>query len=329
MNISRSAKPTFTHTVLSVAAVLMLTLYGSGCDSGKQAAQTQAAAGRDVTASGSTPPVDSTPDPDSARNEIKAGDVAQGTFRIELSGTGVAIRANAANEKDILSSLAAKAGFQLTDAGAAWKVVTLNVDASSVHAALAQLLRKQPYQIIYEYDRKRQTDALTQVIVGKNRAAMAMRRNAGREAANVTTEAQASRERIKIKHAGTASNPDADQQIYLNQLLDTSPAVRAEAAENIEPTGPALDYLTQMLTSDPAPEVRAAASHALQDSDDPKALDALTTGLGESDPKVLVEIIDALGFVGNSQTISQLQPFLQNPNEDVRDAAQSSIDLLE
>ena len=129
-----------------------------------------------------------------------------------------------------------------------------------------------------------------------------------------------------------AGNGDAStekQQIYLNQLLDPSATRRVEAAENIEATGAALDYLTQLLVTDPSPEVRMAAAHTLSDSDDPRALDALITALDDQDVGVLVEVIDALGFAGNKATISRLQPFLEHSDEDVRDAAESAVELLE
>lgn len=325
MDISKTVNRLSSPALLKVTAVLLLSLCGSGCDSGKHTSQT--GIGQDVTASGSPSPAKSIYTDGTAWKETGSGDLAHGGFRIEVSDTGVTIRAEGVNEKEILSSLAKQAGFQLVDAGATWKIVTLNIDATSVHAALVQLLVQHPYQIIYEYDSKRKTDALTRVIVRGTRADKVARRAV--TGSGIAAEAQTGRGKVGLKRANTASNPDDDQQIYLNQLLDPSPRVRAEAAENIEATGAALDYLTQLLLSDPAPEVRAAASHALQDSEDPKALDALTSALGESDPAVLIEVIDALGFVGNTQTISQLQPFLQNPNEDVRSAAQSSIDLLE
>jgi HEAT repeat protein len=84
-----------------------------------------------------------------------------------------------------------------------------------------------------------------------------------------------------------------------------------------------------MVTTDPSPEVRMAAALTLGDSDDPKALDALVMALQDEDPRVLEEVIDALAYTGNRSTIPYLQPFLNHPDEDVRDAAESAIDDLE
>jgi ribulose bisphosphate carboxylase small subunit len=70
-------------------------------------------------------------------------------------------------EKEILSRLADQTGFELTDTGAVWKVVTLNIDATSVRAALGQLLKPHRYQIIYGFDNKRQADTLKHVIVNE------------------------------------------------------------------------------------------------------------------------------------------------------------------
>jgi HEAT repeat protein len=85
----------------------------------------------------------------------------------------------------------------------------------------------------------------------------------------------------------------------------------------------------QLLVTDPSPEVRAAAAHTLTDSEDPRAIDALITALDDQDVSVLVEVFDALGFAGNESTTTRLQPFLEHYDEDVRDAAESAIELLE
>jgi HEAT repeat protein len=81
--------------------------------------------------------------------------------------------------------------------------------------------------------------------------------------------------------------------------------------------------------TDPSPEVHAAAAHSLTDSEDPRAMDALITALDDQDVSVLVVVIDALGFAGNKSTITRLQPFLEHYDEDLRDTAESAIELLE
>lgn len=329
MNIDR---PAYLATSLIRAvnmAVLLLALCVGGCDSGSEPAQ----APKDATMvdhrlPGPATPAESTPEPGAADNGTgRAEALPHGGFRIEISGSRVLILANGVNEKEILSRLAEQAGFELTDTGASWKVVTLNIDAASVHDALVQLLKPRRYQIIYEFDTRQQADILKRVVV--NKLGGSENRRKRDNGSGVAT-------RVIRKHAypdaNSAGNRDASieqQQIYLNQLLDPSAQRRAEAAENIEATGDALDYLTQLLVTDPSPEVRAATVHTLEDSEDPRALDALITALDDQNVSVLVEVIDALGFAGNKATISRLQPFLEHSDEDVRDAAESAIELLE
>ena len=127
---------------------------------------------------------------------------------------------------------------------------------------------------------------------------------------------------------GTEEPLSEENQAYLNLLLDPSPEVRVEAAEDIEPVGIALDYLGEVVKSDPSPDVRIAATYTLQESKDPRAYNALVRALQDRDPRVLEEVIDALWYIDNSNAIPYLQPFLDHENEDIRSAAQGAIDDL-
>jgi HEAT repeats len=308
--------------------VVLAALCVVGCDSGNHQAQTPADTTADITTSGSPVPAVYTPGKAAARSQPgSAEDLVPGTFRIDFFGTEVSILANGVNEMDILSRLANQAGFELADTGATWKVVTLNIAAASVHAALVQLLKPHQYQIIYEFDNKRQADILKRVVV--NARGDSEKRRKRDTGSGLTARFITKRGYPDGNFTGSGVAPSEKQQIGLNQLLDPSAKRRAEAAENIEATGTALDYLTQLLVSDPSPEVRAAAAHTLADSEDPRAMDALITALEDQDVSVLVEVIDALGFAGNKATINRLQPFLEHSDEDVRDAAESAIELLE
>ena len=222
-----------------------------------------------------------------------------------ISDTSVIIRANAVSQQTILYRLATQAGFEITEAGVLWDVVTLNIEADNLHAALVGLLRQHPYQIIYEHDAGYRADTLARVVVGAPPT--------GREGMPGTIE--------------TTLPPE--EQEYLAQLLDPSPKIREDAAEMIEPVGIALEYLAMIVTTDPSPEVRIAAVSTLEDSKDPQALEVLFLALQDNHPEVLVEAIDALGYYGNRQAIPRLQPFLEHHDEDVRDAAEDALDSLE
>jgi len=126
---------------------------------------------------------------------------------------------------------------------------------------------------------------------------------------------------------GYVAEPLSEEDlILLKQLSDPSPEVREEAAEDIQATGIALDALAKLITTDPSPDVRAAAVYSLKESDDPGAVDVLILALDNEDPEVLEEVIDGLWFIGDRRAYSHLQRMLDHPNEDVRDAAEYALD---
>ena len=126
---------------------------------------------------------------------------------------------------------------------------------------------------------------------------------------------------------GYVAKPLSEEDlVLLKQLSDPSPEVREEAAEDIQATGIALDALAKLITTDPSPDVRAAAVYSLKESDDPGAVDVLILGLDNEDPEVLEEVIDGLWFIGDRRAYSHLQRMLDHPNEDVRDAAEYALD---
>ena len=189
-----------------------------------------------------------------------------------------------------------------------------------------ELLQPHPYQTSYAFDANRGTYALTHVRLGNTATAQ--------ETAPAQPRLPAAG--IETVNPEDAPEPGADptllsaeDQAYLTLLLDPLPEVRADAAENIEATGIVLDYLATILTTDPSPEVRIAATYSLEESDDPRAFDTLIMGLDDTDPKVLVEVIDSLDYLDDRSAIPYLQPLLDHPDEDVRDAAESAIESLQ
>ena len=72
-----------------------------------------------------------------------------------------------------------------------------------------------------------------------------------------------------------------------------------------------------------------AATYSLENSEDPRAVDTLILGLNDSDPAVLVEVIDSLGFHDKRRVVPYLQPLQDHPDEDVRDAVESALESLQ
>ena len=299
-----------------------LVLFASSCDITDRIEGDPSVTARDtsrnIMADSDTPAVSGT----AAAN---ADTLAPGAFDIRLYKDGVTLLANDAPTRDILNSLAILAGFEVLDAGIPMERVTLTIEGGDVHSVLVELLRPNPYQIIYEYDHARGVDTLARVVAGLLTAVV--------ETAPAppplpeTSSATINLEGTPLPDASQTAL-SAEDQVYLSLLLDPSPELRADAAESILATGIALDYLTRIITTDPSPEVRMAATYSLENSDDPRAVDTLIMGLNDASPEVLVEVIDSLDFLDDRSAIPYLQPLLDHPNEDVRDAAESAIESL-
>ena len=131
---------------------------------------------------------------------------------------------------------------------------------------------------------------------------------------------------IGAQHGYVAEPLSEEDQVLLKQLSDPSPEVREEAAEDILATGIALDALATLITTDPSPDVRAAATYSLKESDDPGAVDVLIMGLDDKNPEVLEEVIDSLWLLGDPRAIPHLERMLDHPNEDVRDTAEYALE---
>jgi len=302
---------------LVVAALLL-----AGCESGNQSNQAPASTGAQPSDT-TTTPVQPTRQAQTVQPEPGGITTPDGEIEINISTSGVTITANAVSQQTILYRLAAQAGFEITEAGVPWDVVTLTIEADNLHAALVALLKQHPYQIIYEYDTDRQADTLARVVVGDL--------SAGQEWVQPAPETGTTPDipDYGMLQSATEASLTAEDREYLAQLMDPSPEVRAEAAESIEPTGIALDHLASIVTSDPSPAVRIAAAETLEDSKDPRALEALIMALQDEHPEVLVGVIDALGYMENRLAIPYLQPFLEHPDEDVRDAAEDALYQLD
>jgi len=299
----------FRISILALVALLL-----AGCESGKHnnpaPAETETAPARAATA-----PADTVPPSTAVRSSAGGNALPDGGLDIGISAAGVTIRANQVSQQTILYRLATQAGFDIAETDVPWQDVTLDIETDDLHTALVELLKQYPYQIIYEYDTDRQADTLKRVVVGEPQPTPA-------------TDAATNAIDYYIMPGVTESALSADEQAYLTQLQDPSPEVRKEAANNIEPAGIALDYLAQVVTSDPSPDVRIAAASTLGDSKEPRAVDALIMALQDENPEVLVAVIDALVDTDNRRVIPYLMPFLDNPDEDVRNSAENTLDQL-
>jgi HEAT repeat protein len=125
------------------------------------------------------------------------------------------------------------------------------------------------------------------------------------------------------------SQDEEDLALALEGLKNPDPEERSDAVLDIEPEGPGLQYLLEVMTDDPDPEVRTAAVSQLGDSESPEAIDGMVTALNDPNSEVVLEAIDSLEYSADHNVIGSLERLLQHPDPEVREAAQDAIDYLE
>jgi len=236
---------------------------------------------------------------------------------IDLSSGKVSIRANQVNERTLLDELATRANFQLLTGDIDWQVVTVDIQAESLQAALVKLLQGYPYQIVYAPNKDNTQEVLTEVVIGELAAI----------GTPDSTETDAA-DKSPLKDIEELSK-DGQQQAYIQALQDQQAEIRAAAAKQVEPVGDAFYLLTDMLHKDPSPEVRIATTWGLEESDDPLAIEALVKCLEDEDPRVVVECIESLDFLGDETTVQYLEPMLSHHDANVRTAASEAIESLQ
>ena len=288
-----------------------LTTLLLACDSGPETDRQTA------TAAATVEPADVTTTPAPVVEATSMPMPVAGKHVIDLSSGMASIRANQVYEPDLLNELAALANFQLLTGDVDWKTVSVDMQAQPLHAALGELLQNHFYQIVYTPDKDTQQGVLSEVFIGGLSAA-AIRDSKDTDAANKAT----------LRDAEEQSD-DGQQLAYIQQLQNPRAEVRAAAAKEIEPVGDALYVLTDMLLKDPSPEVRIATTEALENSDDPFAVEALVKCLQDENPAVIVECIQVLDLLGDETTVLHLEPLLTHYDPAVNTAAAEAIESLQ
>ena len=123
---------------------------------------------------------------------------------------------------------------------------------------------------------------------------------------------------------------EANQELAaaLQELESPDPDERALALFDIEPEGPGLEALIEVLSEDPDPEVRGLAARQLGSAESPEATAALVSALDDPAPEVVIEAIDALSMIDDSSVIGSLEKLRQHPDAEVREAAGDCIEFL-
>jgi HEAT repeat protein len=249
---------------------------------------------------------------DSTGGHTDSTPLESGQYLVDLTDGAVSIRANQVEELVLFKGVAAAAGFELLTGEFDWKVVSVDIQAETLHAAVVELVKDYPCEIVYAPVEGSAEEVLSQVVIG--------------EPAEPVDEALAAIEAIE-------ELPEHERELaYLEALQDPAPRIRAAAAKQIQPVGDGLEQLTDMIVNDPSPEVRIATTWSLEKSEEadrPQAAHALVKCLADEDLNVVVECIESLAFLDDESTIVHLQPLLTHRDEEVRNAAFEAIQWMQ
>jgi hypothetical protein len=265
-----------------------------------------------------------------AEPEAAAAPVPRGTPRVGVVEQRVTLVSDGRTRTALLAELADKAGFALEiEEGVDPQPLVLDLRDVEVEQALALLLEGSAYGAFYEFDTYTAGHVLARVSVqaGPDLAAVAprpvrMRRRAPEPGAMPDGE-----ERRPAYRSAAEGQPGLEE---LAEQLDTTDAgIRAQVVSEIDPDGPGIAILAEMLSDDPDPFVRVAAAKQLGDTDTFVATRALLDALADPDPQVVVSALDGLEFAGDESVIPLLEPLLEHRDATVRTAAAEAIDFLE
>lgn len=259
---------------------------------------------------------------DPAAGNTESAPLDSGQYLVDLGSGAVSIRANQVDELALFNGVAEAAGFTLLTGDIDWKVVSVDIHAETLHAAVVELVKDYPYEIIYASVEDSAEEVLSDVVIGEPQLTAAAD---GKPAEPVDEDLAAL--------AAIEEYPEHERQLaYLQELQNPSPKIRAAAAKKVKPVGDALNQLTDMLVNDSSPEVRIATTWSLETSEDaelPQARDALVQCLQDKNLDVVVECIQSLEFLDDAEAIVHLQPLLTHQDAEVRNAAFEAIRWME
>jgi hypothetical protein len=268
--------------------------------------------------------------------------LAPGAAWVSVSERGVTVRANRASLRAVLAELERSAGFRLALAPGTQlaKPVTLEAVDAKLEEVLGSLLEGWPHALYYGVAAAGGR-VLERVEVGvfssANEVAAAEVAAADPSAETRTEVSRPRRQRERnvqrdpVAEAERREQREQREAEYFTQLGDSDPAVRAQAAGGLPADEHTVPALSELATNDPDAGVRKAAVSALSDAseEDSVALGALLGALGDSDPQVVIAALDSIEWVGDASAIPNIEPLLEHPNAEVREAAGNAIESLE
>jgi hypothetical protein len=308
---------------IGIGVVTGLLLAGAGC---KPAGRTE------------TPPAATPASPEAADVSL-----APGESEVAVTDGKVTVVSQEAPRGLLLEKLARAAGFQIVGDPDA-RPLTLALRDQPIEIVVPALMRDLPYRAQWRVTGGSAEHVLTRLELGEPEAAPAAApaQAPGSAPERKKARADAIREKLRAMREGRVTEEqraelDArreekarSQADLLEQLRSSTPDMRIEAVNGIEPEGPALTTLNGLLADDPDSRVRVAVAEQLGNADGYAAVSALVSALDDSDPTVVLQALDSLQFIGDDT----LAPILKakcggHAEPKVREACAEAAEFVE
>jgi len=328
--------------VALAALVLAPALLAQGCDSGQESRSARESEPREALSSPA--PLTELAEPTGLPALPDAGAIF-----VEVTERGITALANEASQIEVLQRLEGAVGFKLVlRESSPDRPISVRVTDSALEVVLSQVFTGVPYQLRYEVDEAQGGHSLAVVGVGSVRGGRLsdeereqrrlQSRQRGREAIERMrqqqheeerrVEALSPEERERLRQEAMEARREREAQVA-RDLESPDSSVRAAAARQIKADGDGVNRLGEILADDPDAEVRAAAASRLSDSDSAGSINSLLAALNDPSTEVIIETLESLLFVGDETIIPAIEPLLDHPDEEVREAADDTIDFLE
>ena len=269
--------------------------------------------------------------------------LAAGEVRVTVRDGRVTIACREAPRGLVVERLAREARFELFGALDA-KPLTLDVQHQPLESLVATLLADLSYRAQWRFDERTRSHELARLEVGEIPAAGTD--GAAAAAADKTKRrgmADALRKQMRElrEKASTGEDQKAeiaarhDEQVrsqadLIEQLRSSNPEMRLEAVEGLDPEGPALPVLVEVLKTDADPRVRQKAAEQAGEAEGFMACQGLLDALGDREPVVVLQALESLEFTCDA-TVAPIveQRCAQASDPVVQQRCAEAIDFLE
>ena len=270
--------------------------------------------------------------PGAPKSEAPA--LAPGEARVEVRDGRVTIVCHDAPRGLVIEKLAREGSFQLTGELDATPT-SLDLESVAMDQALPALLKGASYRAQWRFDKDQDRHLLTRLEMGEvTGAAQAVHKpkigEALRERIRALRDKQQPTEKQKAEAAARREEHARTQADAMEELRSSNPDMRIEAAGDIEPEGPALASLMEVLSGDADPRVRAKVAEQLADADGCVASMGLVTATADADPTVRCAAWHSLEMSCDESMLPSMQPRCANePDAKVRECCTGTLEMCQ